>query len=238
MLDYGWCPARTVGDILPGAMVVAVLLAATGYALWRWSAWGLLGAWFFLILAPTSSVMPLADLAFEHRMYLPLAAVLSGLVCGGYQAAQWLVHRGRLSPGAMRVLGGCMAGCAGIALGIVTIQRNASYQSDLLIWQDTVAKAPHNYRAHLNLGNALAERGHIDEAIADYRKALELKPDYAEAHYNLGKRLAQHGQSDEAMAHFHEALRLALARNDRAMADFIRARIRLGVPVVPAGQAP
>jgi len=84
VLDYSWPPAQTVGDILPGAIVVAGLLAATGYAFWKWPAWGLLGAWFFLLLAPTSSVMPLADLAVEHRMYLPLAAIAVVVVLGAY----------------------------------------------------------------------------------------------------------------------------------------------------------
>ena len=55
-----------------GAVVIGGLAAATGYALIRWPKWGFLGAWFFLILAPTSSVLPILDLAFEHRMYLPL----------------------------------------------------------------------------------------------------------------------------------------------------------------------
>ena len=84
VLDYGWPPVRSLSAILPGAIVVGGLLAATGYALWRWSAWGLPGVWFFLILAPTSSVMPLADLAVEHRMYLPLAAVATAVVLGTY----------------------------------------------------------------------------------------------------------------------------------------------------------
>ena len=75
-LDYGWPVARTAGEIVPGAIVVGGLLAATVWALVRRPMWGFLGAWFFLMLAPTSSILPIEDLAFEHRMYLPLAAVV------------------------------------------------------------------------------------------------------------------------------------------------------------------
>ena len=107
LLDYGWPPARTLGDILPGAMVVAGLLAATGYAFWRSPAWGLLGAWFFLILAPTSSIMPLADLAFEHRMYLPLAAVAIAVVLGTYAASEALSLSARQGNGSGLPAGQC-----------------------------------------------------------------------------------------------------------------------------------
>ena len=56
--------------------------------------------------------------------------------------------------------------------------------------------------------NTLAGRGQFDEAIAHYRKALEIKPDDAEAHYNLGNALAGRGQVDEAIAHYQTALEL------------------------------
>ena len=84
----------------------------------------------------------------------------------------------------------------------------------------------------------MAGRGQVDEAIAHYRTALEIKPDFAEAHYNLGNALAGApggapstlgpgcGHVSEALEHFQKALDLATARNDRAMADAIRARIR------------
>ena len=79
-LDYGWPVARNVWQVLPGALVVLPLLVGTLWALRRKPALGFLGTWFFLILAPTSSVVPFADPAFEHRMYLPLAAVVLGVV--------------------------------------------------------------------------------------------------------------------------------------------------------------
>ena len=65
-----------------------------------------------------------------------------------------------------------------------------------------------NWLAHNNLGAALAGRGQVDEAIAHYQKALEIKPDYAEAHNNLGAALAGRGQVDEAIAHYQKALEI------------------------------
>ncbi len=84
----------------------------------------------------------------------------------------------------------------------------------------------------------MAGRGQVDEAIDHYRKALKIKPDSLEAHYNLGLALAGRGQVSEAITHFRKALALASARNDRALADVIRAQIRLYQSVAPAGNAP
>ncbi len=236
VLDYGWPPARTVGDILPGAMVVGGLLAATACAFWRWPAWGLLGAWFFLILAPTSSVMPLADLAFEHRMYLPLAAVVTAAVLGGYILGQSLVRRGVVAPRTAAAMGGCLVVVASLPLGYITCERNNDYGNEIELWQDAVSNNPNNCRAHNNLGNVLDDRGRFDEAVVQYRKALELNPGYVKAHYNLGLALANHGRPDEAIGPFRTALGLAAAANDKALSELIRAQIRRLPPAAPAGK--
>ena len=94
---------------------------------------------------------------------------------------------------------------------------------------------PDDVRAHNNLGVALAGRGAVDEAIAHFRKALEIEPDFMQAHINLGDALAGRGRLAEALVHYQKALGLASARNDKAQADVIRARIRLHPSAAPAG---
>jgi tetratricopeptide (TPR) repeat protein len=118
-------------------------------------------------------------------MYVPPAAVVTGIAVGGFLADRWLVDGGAICSFAYRFLATCLVICATAALGMFTVHRNFDYQSDLTIWQDTVAKVPHNPRAHYNLGVTLAGRGQVEEAIAQYQKALEIKPDYAAARRNL-----------------------------------------------------
>jgi tetratricopeptide (TPR) repeat protein len=93
-------------------------------------------------------------------------------------------------------------------------------------YQKALEIRPDYEKAHNNLGAALAGRGRIDEAIAHFREAIEINPDYAEAYYNLGLRLADRGRVDEALDHYQKALDLAVAQNNRALAETIRAKMK------------
>ncbi len=208
-LDYGWPPAQTVGEIVLPGMLVVSLLGLTVWALVKRPAWGFLGACFFMILALTSSFVPLNDAAFEHRMYLSLAAVVAGVVIGGWLVGQRLVERGTIRPLAWQATSSAAVIFAGAALAILTFQRNADYHSEISIWRDTEAKAPGNARAYYCLGIALNNRGRIDEAIAQYEKSIELDPGFPEIETSLGVALANHGQLAEAIAHFRKALEIS-----------------------------
>jgi tetratricopeptide (TPR) repeat protein len=169
--DYYGLIARTWLSILPPALGMAILLTAT---VWAWKAnsvWGFISAWFFLILAPTSSFFPLDSPMYEHRMYLSLAAVVTIAVVGVFEIGK------RLFAKQQDVVLGCVVGGSVVVLfSFLTIQRNRDYNSVLTIWQDTVEKCPNNSRAHNNLGNALARTGKVEEAIAHYEQALRIEP--------------------------------------------------------------
>jgi Flp pilus assembly protein TadD len=227
-LDYGrpfvTSAARMTGA-LPGQIVVAVLLAGTVWAWRRRPAAGFLGAWFFLILAPTSSFVPVADAIVEHRMYLPLAAVVAAVVLTAVALGNRLFNKQQ------GVVLGCVASGFVVALlTFLTIQRNRDYKSALTIWQDTVEKYSSNARAHSNLGLALDQAGRLQEAIGHYEQALRLKPDYAEAHYNLGIALGRLGRGPEAIAQFEQALQLD--------PDYAKAHNNLGLALVSVGRLP
>ena len=229
-LSYDWPVAHTLGAILPGALAVGLLGTVTVWGLWKRRGWGFLGAWFFLILAPTSSIMPLPQLAFEHRMYLSLAAVVTLVVVGGFLVGQHLMSTRRITSRMCMVVGMSLAVLAAVGLGFLTFQRNKVYQSPLSIWGDTVAKAPHNPYAQSDLGNALDQAGRSDEAIKHYEEAVRLKPDYAIGHTNLAAALRNSGRVSEAIGHYEEAVRL---KPDRA--EF---RTNLGVALQSLGRLP
>lgn len=208
VLDYGESLAvHPIGVWLQGLVIVA-LAAATILAVRRGHPLGVAGAWFFAILAPSSSVVPLlTQTVAEHRMYLPLAGVIATAV----------VALAAITSARSRVFA---AAGAVVALAFVTACRNADYHTGLGIWQDTVTKAPHNSRAHHNLGVELAKLGRTQEAIASFERSLECKPTDIAAHYSLAFLVAQApGGRDRAITHYEQALRINQ--------NHINARIRL-----------
>ena len=198
VLDYGIDLAKHAVEVVPYALIVVLLVVATVISLWRWPVIGFAGGWFFAILAPTSSVVAVAtETMAEHRMYLPLAAV----VALGVMGIHALVGQSRYS--GMSV---CLV--LAVGLGFLTAQRNEDYRSELAIWSDTVAKIPSNPRAHLNLGNALFESGKVSDAIEQYEQALRIKHDYVEAQINLGNALFESGKVPDAIEQYEQTLRI------------------------------
>jgi Tfp pilus assembly protein PilF len=160
-----------------------------------------LGAWFFLILAPSSSFLPIVtEVAAEHRVYLPLAAVILLAVLGGHQLLQQMVTC-RLQGDIAMLLVVMIA----LVFGWLTFQRNEVYRNDFSIWADTLAKRPENPRAHINLGGAYMAQGDEERAVAHLMEAIRLEPRMGEAYANLGLVLANKGQMEEALPYFQKA---------------------------------
>jgi tetratricopeptide (TPR) repeat protein len=208
IFDYGAEWVARPWSVAPDIAILAALIAITAFALWRRPALGFLGAWFFVILAPTSFIPGNRQHIAEHRMYLALAPVLTLGVIG---TAAWL---GRRSLALFLVLA--------VALTAVTLRRNQEYRTDLALWADTVAKRPGNPYAQTNLGVDLGKEGDAAGAKARYELALQLKPTLPEANNNLGNSLRDEGRIPEAMEHYATALRArpdyADAYNNRAIA--------------------
>lgn len=208
-LDYAWPVAHSVGEVLVPGIVIVGLLLLTLWAFVRKHWIGFAGVWFFLILAPSSSVIPVRDVAFEHRMYLPLAAVIVVMLAG--VRAVWNITRRRFSRinSLRRVVEA--ASVVGIValLGSCTVRRNRDYHEALGMWNEVARQRPDNARAHVNIGVLLEQRGQAEEAVKEYRIALGLDPNYADAHFNLGVALVRLTRLDEAERSFRDAIRLS-----------------------------
>lgn len=206
-LDPAW-PARSIGELWLPMAVMAVLVGVTLTLMWRRPRIGFLLGSFFLLLGPTSSVAPIVDLMFEHRMYLPLAPLVVLVVMGGHAALTALLRSLELPPGVRRVVLASPAVLAVTALSLVTVARNQDYASELSIWSDTVQKAPHNSRAQYNLGRLFAQAGELSKSGEAYRRSIELDPDKADAHNALGELLTREQRWPEAQAEFEKAVAL------------------------------
>ena len=217
VFDYwGWEIPGGLWDLYLPAATLAGLLALTAAGLALRPAAGFLGLWFFLILAPTSSFVPLSDVAFEHRMYLPLAAVATGAVLAGYALMQKAAGplTGRRAK-AVWTAGACLTAAAAMALGALTHRRNTAYRSEFSIWQDTARARPTNHRAHIILGNTYVALGQYQQALLEYDTAVRLRPDDPDAYVDRGNCYATLNRDSDALADYNKAAEInapAIAR--------------------------
>ena len=176
-----------------------VLLLIVGIGIWNIKkrpiiTFGIL--WFFITLSVESSIFPIKDVLFEHRLYLPMfgfALVIAYVVfC--------LLPFKRVGHVVVCIL-------IVASLGTATYLRNMIYQDGVTLWSDVVAKSPENFRAHYNLGNALRANGRQKEAIKSYSMSLILRPGYIRARDNLGVVLTEVGRVDDAIKNFSDALK-------------------------------
>ncbi len=209
IFDYGWMP-RTLGEAWPHALAVTLLFSASVWAVARRMPAGFAGLWFFFILAPTSSIMPLPFFIWERRMYLPLAAVLALVVLSVHSLMVFAAEKSGNPHTFRRLATAAMAAALAVAVGLseATYLRNHDYRSELAIWEDTVAKRPENARGHTSLGYVLAGMGREKEATEQYRIAVGLDPPTATAFVNLGAAVARKGNREQALEYFRRALEI------------------------------
>ena len=189
VLDYGTAVPVSAAAVWWQGLVVLALLAATGWALVRRPVLGFAGAWFFLILAPSSSVVPLVTQTMaEHRMYLPLAALVTIAVVGLAR---------RFGPRAAWALFSLVP-----VAGVATAIRNHDYRDAVALWTDTVAHAPPHARAFTNLGAALVAAGRPADALPPLARALALDPADYSALRNRALAFLALGRAPEAAAIF------------------------------------
>ncbi len=205
-------------------------------------------AWFFLTLLPESSIIPLNDVIFEHRLYLPLFGYSLFLVSIAYYLFGKEFFKVMVSM--LLVIVACYS--------ILAYNRNLAWKDELTLWNDAVLKSPQKARpynnrglayfdkgnlgqaisdynkaigidpnhalAYINRGNAYSNEGNLGQAISDYNKAIEINPNLAEAYYNRGNAYSNKGNLGQAISDYNKAIEinpnLALAYNNRGLAYF------------------
>ncbi|MFQ5901933.1 MAG: tetratricopeptide repeat protein, partial [Thermodesulfobacteriota bacterium] len=191
--------------------------------------------WFFITLSIESSIIPLKNVIFEHRLYLPSVGFIIAFISALYYGFEWIGRRwqviGNGGEGLEErkrysfILIPCLfflTSVFTVSLSFTAYQRNLVWRDEYTLWKDTVDKSPNKARPRSDLGLAYAERGQWDQAIVEYKETLHIDPYYIEAHNNLGNALAEQGKLDEAILHYTEALRInpsfAKAHNNLGLA--------------------
>jgi Flp pilus assembly protein TadD len=217
-LDYDFPVYRSfLAPAVAGSALLLSALAAAGAFAWggpfaRWSrrsrdpATRLAGfgvAWFFVASSVESSVIPIADVIFEHRMYLPSVGLFTAAATAGALAAR------RLSPSRWPAALVAAGAAASAILAVATWNRNEVWATNLSLWTDVVAKSPGKSRAQDNLGLAYAHLDRTPEAAARFQEAVRLDRTNIRALNNLGVALAKLGHLPESKEALEAALALA-----------------------------
>ena len=152
--------------------------------------------WFFLALLPESSIIPIQDVIFEHRLYLPMAGFSFFTVAAIY----YLLRNKplKLMVIALLILTSCYA--------MLTYRRNLIWQDELTLWNDVVHKSPQKARPYYNRGNVYKDQGNMQQAIFDYSKTIEINPKDAAAYNNRGNAYYQQGNFIQAISDYSQAI--------------------------------
>ena len=191
--NYGRPLELALRDVLPYALLITGLLAMTLVVLVRQPKWGFLGVWFFVTLAPASSIVPIAtEVGAERRMYLPLIAIVVLVVVGASRVTR-----------AVSAGGAAVLAVVATLLLAGTLARNREYRSALVLAQTAVERYPTSV-AHHSLAIEQLMAGDRDAAMTELRRALPGAPG---AHYTLGVELLREGQIGEGIDQLQAFLR-------------------------------
>ncbi|MBI5192689.1 MAG: tetratricopeptide repeat protein [Nitrospirae bacterium] len=182
-------------------LLVRFLKGGNGYALLV--SFGIF--WFFITLSVESSIIPISDVIFEHRLYLPSVGAVTAFGSTVMYAVEEINKR--IQRGNSLIISCIAILCVVLPLSITTYQRNMVWKNDITLWEDVVRKSPYNARGYNNLGSAYDKAGRTIEAVREFKIALRLAPDYWDAHYNLGIIYSRQGHIDEAIEEYKTALK-------------------------------
>jgi protein O-mannosyl-transferase len=227
-LDYdyaistGFFEIRTLFSfiILLGLIILAIFL----YKKHRMISFGIF--WFFLTLSVEASFIPIPNLIFEHRTYLPsfgFFLILSSVI----YILLWKKYK-YLAVSILIIII--------ISNSFMTYERNKIWKDDLSLWSDVVSKSPNKARPIVNLALAYANRGQINVALTDNSKAIKVSPNYSLAYYNRGLNYKELGKWDKSIADLSKAIQIdpkyvdayfnrgvvygSLGKWDKAIADY------------------
>lgn len=203
---HGVHRVTSVLDPLSWVALVALVLASAAAVRLRKSypviPFGIV--WFLVVLAPSSSVVPLREGMAEHRVYLASAGIFIAVAAS---MNRWLAR----DPGSSALVRRALAGavCAVLTmLCALTVMRNRVWSSPVALWTEASLHAEGMWEPHYALADSLREAGDCGAAVPEYQTVVTLQPAHRDAHTNLGICLAQTGKLEEAEQAFRRVLEI------------------------------
>jgi tetratricopeptide (TPR) repeat protein len=201
--EYGWPVVHSVDVVKYELITIGCMLLATLALIVSFPRLGYVAGWFWILLGPTSSFLPVLAPANEHRMYLALLSPVTLFVLGVYWWMMRLADRNAQT--AIIPFSATMLILITTLMG-VSLYRSTVYTNYLDLWHDTAEKAPWNGLPFYQLGTRYVELSDYVNGEKYCRRAVELNPKNGSAYNNLGLSEMHLGRQDEAFAHFQKSL--------------------------------
>jgi tetratricopeptide (TPR) repeat protein len=186
-------------------LAAAAFLAGVSIAAWRWSRqypYMIMGwLWYIGSLVPVIGLVQIGEESRADRYtYVPLVGVFVMVAWGASTlASKWKINRVLLASGALA------------ATGLLAIAANGQvryWKNSIVLWEHALEVTTWNYRAHSNIGGALADEGRLKEALEHLEESVRIKPDFVDARNNYGNALVKVGRLEEGIRQYEEAIRI------------------------------
>ncbi len=201
-LSTSWRNISVIGGFL--LIILTIIIAIKQIKIRPLLSFGIL--FFFISLSITSSIFPIEDVIFEHRLYLPMigfSLVLIDII--------WELSKKSITNTAKIII------LITILFSILTYQRNATWATKESIYLDIIQKSPKVKRNYNNLGSYYYETNQLNKAETYYQKSLEIDPQYTIAYISLGEIALKKSNYQQAIKLFNTALKIATKDKDIAI---------------------
>jgi len=213
-VEYDWKLSKSffAPDSFFPFLLLAALLSLAVYTLYKrkFSFFGFGLLWFFVAIAPRSTIIPSPELICDYKTYLASIGWIFIIATSLVAFVDWVTQKIKISPPLFYQPVVQLAAFTVLALpiGYGTMNRNIVWSTPIEFWRDISIKAPLKARGHNNLGVALSEEGKFDEAIPCYLEAIKLDRHYSDPWSNLAVAYSVKGQTDKAIGALKQAIRI------------------------------
>ncbi|MBU1012874.1 MAG: tetratricopeptide repeat protein [Bacteroidetes bacterium] len=199
-LDYDFVISKSlwgIDELISGVVVISLLVSAfTIYRKHPLISYGI--AWFFITLMVESSIIPIRDVIFEHRLYLPMMGFAIILVLALIELLR-KIKQGQLIMVFSLII---------VVYGCLTLVRNTVWKTKLALWYDVVQKSPAKARPHLNLGIAYFHLFKPVPAIEQFNIANKIEPENDQVYYNRAEALLVLNRTEDAIRDLNQSISL------------------------------
>ncbi len=225
-LDYDYTSYHSLfnPDVLFSFIFLLIIAGSGIYAYYRYRnstprsrvlTFGILS--FFITLSIESSIIPIIDVIYEHRMYLPSVFAFITIATALFMGIEKLGTNGSREKIIKTTVSLSLIIVA--ILAAATYTRNRTWNTREALWSDVVSKSPAKWRGYYNLGNIYLSQRKFDMAIKNLQIAIKYNPYHMDAQNNLGIAYVYRGLYNKAISHYHSLL---------AIKPYAKAHINLG----------